>query len=88
MPASELLHALLVVIAGALLVTPGVFTDAFGLLMLFRPVRASLIQRVQERITKRIQTGDVHVWVQDGENAWTGTPTDDERESRPRVIDV
>ena len=45
LPAEELLHALLVVIAGVLLVTPGVFTDAFGLLMLVRPVRAALIRR-------------------------------------------
>lgn len=88
LPTAELLHALLVVIAGALLVTPGVFTDAVGLLMLFRPVRTSLIRRVQGRITRKIQTGDMRVWVNEGSQAWPGTSTDDQPEQRPRVIDV
>ena len=65
LPAEELLHALLVVIAGVLLVTPGVFTDAFGLLMLIRPVRAALIRRVRSSIAGRIQVGDVRLWVQE-----------------------
>ena len=63
LPAEELLHALVVVIAGVLLVTPGVFTDAFGLLMLIRPVRAAMIRRVRSRIDRSIQSGDVHFWV-------------------------
>ena len=63
LPAEELLHALVVVIAGVLLVTPGVFTDAFGLLMLIRPVRAAMIRRARSRIDRSIQSGDVHFWV-------------------------
>jgi UPF0716 protein FxsA len=63
LPAAELLHALVVVIAGVLLVTPGVFTDAFGLLLLIRPVRAAMIRRVRGRIERGIQSGDVRVWV-------------------------
>lgn len=88
LPAAELLHALLVVIAGALLVTPGVFTDAVGLLMLSRPVRAALIQRVQRRIGRKIQTGEMRVWVQEGTHTWTQTSAEDRPEARPRVIDV
>ena len=65
LPAEELLHALLVVIAGALLVTPGVFTDAFGLLTLIRPVRTAMIRRVRRRIAVRLQGGDLQVWVHD-----------------------
>lgn len=65
LPAEELLHALVVVIAGVLLVTPGVFTDAFGLLMLIRPVRAAMIRGVRSRIARSIQSGDVHFWVHD-----------------------
>ena len=63
LPAEELLHALVVVIAGVLLVTPGVFTDAFGLLMLIRPVRAAMIRRVRSRINRSIQSGGVHFSV-------------------------
>ena len=88
LPAAELLHALLVVIAGVLLVTPGVFTDAFGLLMLFRPVRTSLIRRVQEMIARRIQAGDVHVWIQEAKPAWPADSSSDEERAPPRVIDV
>jgi UPF0716 protein FxsA len=88
LPTAELLHALLVVIAGVLLVTPGVFTDAFGLLMLFRPVRTTLIRRVQGRIVKTIQTGDMRVWVHEGTHGRTSPSTDDQPEPRPRVIDV
>ena len=62
LPAEELLHAL-VVVAGVLLVTPGVLTDAFGLLMLIRPVRAAMIRRVRSRIDRSIQSGDVHFSV-------------------------
>ena len=65
LPAEELLHALVVVIAGVLLVTPGVFTDAFGLLMLIRPVRAAMIRKVRSRIGRSLESGGVHVWVHD-----------------------
>jgi UPF0716 protein FxsA len=63
LPAKELLHALVIVIAGVLLVTPGVFTDAFGLLLLIRPVRAAMIRRARSRIERGIQSGDMHFWV-------------------------
>lgn len=65
LPTNELLHGLLVVVSGVLLVTPGIFTDAFGLLMLIRPVRTGMISRVQRRLASRIQAGDVRLWVQE-----------------------
>ena len=65
LPANELLHALLVLIAGVLLVTPGVFTDAAGLLMLMRPVRATMIRRAQGRLAAAVQRSEVHLWVHD-----------------------
>lgn len=61
-PGRELLHALMVVVSGAFLVTPGVLTDAAGLLLLFRPVRDGVIDRVQDRLTRSLQEGRVHVW--------------------------
>jgi len=42
MPAKELLEGFALVIAGAFLLTPGFFTDAFGFLLLF-PLTRSLI---------------------------------------------
>lgn len=73
LPAEELLHALVVVIAGVLLVTPGVFTDAFGLLLLIRPARAAMIRRVRNRIARSIQAGDVRLWVHDASPPGRGT---------------
>ena len=40
LPADELLDGLIILIAGALLLTPGLITDIFGFLMLFRPSRS------------------------------------------------
>jgi len=40
LPADELLDGLIILVAGALLITPGLITDIFGFLMLFRPSRS------------------------------------------------
>jgi len=49
LPGRELLEALLVLLAGIVLVTPGVLTDAAGLLLLVRPLRGRLVRRLEER---------------------------------------
>jgi UPF0716 protein FxsA len=85
LPAEELLHALVVVIAGVLLVTPGGFTDAFGLLLLIRPVRAAMIRRVRNRIDRGIQSGDVRFWVHEG-SSQPGSGTD--RAGRDELSDA
>jgi len=55
MPGEELLHALLVFIAGVVLVTPGVLTDVAGLLLLVRPAREIVARRVQRRLAGQVQ---------------------------------
>ncbi len=42
MPAQELFTGICVIIAGVLLLTPGIMTDLFGFLLLMPPVRARL----------------------------------------------
>jgi UPF0716 protein FxsA len=49
-PTDPLAHGALILLAGALLLTPGFFTDATGLLLLVRPVRAAAIRRLRARI--------------------------------------
>lgn len=44
-PAIEVMEGLILLISGALLLTPGFFTDTLGFLCLIRPVRLWLIQR-------------------------------------------
>ncbi len=49
-PASPLAHSALRLLAGILLVLPGFFTDAAGLLLLLPPVRAVLLNRFFETL--------------------------------------
>lgn len=50
MPALELMEGLALVVAGAFLLTPGFFTDAFGFLLLFPPTRSWLIKLVSKKL--------------------------------------
>jgi len=59
MPGDELLQAMLVFVAGVLLVTPGVVTDAVGLLLLFRPTREIATQRIRRRLAAQIEVRTV-----------------------------
>lgn len=45
-PATEILEGLFLAVGGALLLTPGFFTDALGFCCLIRPLRRRLIQRL------------------------------------------
>ncbi len=54
MPATELLDGLMILLAGAVLVTPGVITDAVGFALLIPPIRALIRKRVAEHFRKRI----------------------------------
>lgn len=49
LPAAELLEGVLLLIAGALLMTPGFFTDAFGFALLTPPLRRALIRHGIQR---------------------------------------
>jgi UPF0716 protein FxsA len=53
-PVREVFEGVCLVIAGALLFTPGFFTDSVGALLLLPPVRAALYRRVKARLEARI----------------------------------
>lgn len=61
-PGEELLHTLIIVLAGALLVTPGVLTDAAGLLALVRPVRSLAVDVARRRLARGLEEGSIHVF--------------------------
>lgn len=61
-PGGELLHALMVVVAGAFLVTPGVLTDVAGLGLLVRPLRELVIGRLRRSLERRVEEGTVRVF--------------------------
>jgi len=51
LPAMELLEGLFLLVAGALLLTPGFFTDAIGFACLTPPLRRWMIVRLLKRFT-------------------------------------
>ena len=53
MPSCELLDALLIVIAGLVLLTPGFLTDSVGFLLLIPSTRNSIISWLQRQIELR-----------------------------------
>lgn len=66
LPAGEILGAALVVLAGAFLVTPGILTDAAGLLLLARPFRGRLAGRIRRSLEARLEEGAVHLFTSGG----------------------
>ena len=60
-PAEELINGAMVLVAGALLLTPGVFTDLIGFLMVI-PVSRNVIKKlIKQYIEKKISSGDIHI---------------------------
>jgi len=60
MPVEEVIHGLFLLIAGALLLTPGFFTDAVGFLLCVPSIRLALgravLRRFRDRMTVRMST--------------------------------
>ena len=52
-PAKELVDGVLILFAGALMLTPGFFTDVFGIALLIPPVRAALRTAASARLARR-----------------------------------
>ena len=57
LPAGELVDGLLILIAGALMLTPGFLTDGVGLLLLFPPTRLVVRSLLVRRFAKKITAG-------------------------------
>ncbi len=61
-PTSELVDGVLILFAGALLVTPGFVTDAAGILLLLPPVRLALRTNARRRLARRTGVIEVDSW--------------------------
>lgn len=53
-PTKELIDGVLILFAGALLLTPGFLTDAVGVLLLLPPVRAALRASTTRQLRRRV----------------------------------
>ena len=63
MPAGTLVDGVIILLAGALLVTPGILTDAFGFLCLVPAFRSLVKREMFRRFERAVREGrvDVHV---------------------------
>lgn len=60
-PAGELVDAMLIFVAGVVLLTPGFLTDAAGILLLIPPVRDGLKTWLRRRFEDAIRNGNVRI---------------------------
>ncbi len=88
MPADSLLDGLMILIASALLVTPGVLTDAFGFLCLMPAFRALIKRELVRRFRRAVEENRVQMSVQ---GVWfhdTAAPPDREPQAGQPVVDA
>lgn len=78
LPGSELVEGFLILVAGAVLLTPGVLTDAAGFLLLIPPARRWIVRKAEVRLRARVMVG--------GGRSGTGPP--DRGAGEPEVIDA
>lgn len=62
MPGDELINGLCVLVGGAMLLTPGIFTDVFGFVLVIPFTRIFLIQFIKRKIKSMIMEGTVNVY--------------------------
>jgi UPF0716 protein FxsA len=61
MPAPRLIDGIMILIAGALLVTPGLLTDAFGFLLLVPGFRAIARGWLRQKMEQKLKDGSLNV---------------------------
>lgn len=85
MPAKELFTGICVIIAGVLLLTPGIMTDVFGLLLLTPAIRNKLAAGLASQATVRMSAG-----MQQGPSPYVQQPhsmRDQQQTEQPTTID-
>lgn len=69
-PAEELFDGLMILIAGALLITPGLITDAIGFSILLPFVRNKIKSAIKNRIKEKISEGSIRFQFFDRDGHW------------------
>ncbi len=92
-PSHEMMHGAMIVFAGLMLLIPGFFTDAIGLLLFIPPLR----EAIGKFLARHVKVQNIHVNPgyrrQDGtvdlnENEWTSSRHgEDDEPARPRNPD-
>lgn len=90
MPAAAMVEGVLILAAGLVLITPGVLTDALGLLLLIAPCRRWVGRKLTEKFQGHIvmmRPGDVHGGPPEGDGFIDVEVTDTRTEARDRRLD-
>lgn len=61
LPAESLLDGLLILIAGAMLITPGLLTDGLGLLLLIPRSRQAFKSWLKRKIQEKLSEGEIYI---------------------------
>jgi UPF0716 protein FxsA len=61
LPGKELVDGVIILVAGALLITPGVLTDVLGFMGLLPPTRYLIRKVVMKRIRKKVEEGAIQM---------------------------
>ena len=59
MPAPRLMDGVMILLAGAMLITPGILTDVFGFLLLVPATRQIIRNYIRIKLEKKLQEGSV-----------------------------
>jgi len=88
LPTNALADSALILVAGVLLITPGILTDILGLSLLVPPLRAGLRKIVQLWLAKHVKVQAAAVWQeQPGGQPTRGDTVVDARVINTRVVD-
>jgi len=87
LPAGSLVDGLIILVAGALLITPGILTDAVGFLCLVPRVRDIAKRMLQRRFERAVREHRIHVSTGVFGANGSGGPIYDVTPERPRSED-
>lgn len=89
LPAGAMMDGIIILIAGALLVTPGVVTDAFGFLCLVPWFRALLKRELRRRFERAVSESRIHVaaYRDVAAEEWPDPQRDDRGEPRAPALE-
>jgi len=83
LPAGSLVDGVIILFAGALLITPGILTDAVGFLCLVPQVRNAAKRMLQRRFERAVREQRIHVATQVFDTKGPGRPIYDVTPRRP-----
>lgn len=69
-PTDSLLDGLFILIAGALLITPGLITDIVGFLVMIPGFRRWLKKRLREIVRQKFEAGQIHFYSSHHSTDW------------------